>query len=437
MNEILTDRIPTLNPSQVVIKPVYIGTEKELNDYLPFLQSSLILAIDVEYPAMRRFRDKISLIQIGTAEQQFLIDTEKLYPKALKQIFENPKIEKVFFDCEQDIVMIKNLLHCEIKSVVDASHLYRITYNLNTKFGLDKVVNTFYGPIIDHEEKHKFQKIDWRIRPIAFDAQNYAASDVAYLIPICDYLNELLLKKGYSDNLSRLSKSYELIKPPQIAITDYLFQLRYSYGFTDPIDKLLSVRIHKLRTKLAKQSNKPFFFILGKTQFYNIINQKPKTEIALKRILSKNQRKNTYLIESLLSIINSTSHEFEENRYLLFYEYEFHKEIYSSINKKFIDQFSLKEFLEIAFGNFDLMNDINRTFQILMQWRKIKARSLDIHQELLLSTYAIKKISIKTAYSFDSISLLNVEGLSESLWSEYGDEILFWINSRYVNLKEK
>ena len=105
MNEILTDRIPTLNPSQVVIKPVYIGTEKELNDYLPFLQSSLILAIDVEYPAMRRFRDKISLIQIGTAEQQFLIDTEKLYPKALKQIFESPKIEKEFLEIAFGLIL--------------------------------------------------------------------------------------------------------------------------------------------------------------------------------------------------------------------------------------------------------------------------------------------------------------------------------------------
>ena len=423
----------TLNPDKIKIRPIYIGTKHKLLEFLPFLQSQKKLGIDVEFPSMKRYHDKISLIQIGTTKKQLLIDTEHFFLSDLIQIFEDNSIEKIFFDCAQDIRMIKELLHCEINNISDAQQYYVLVNNLTNNVGLDRVINYYFGDIIDSDKKHKLQKFDWRIRPLPAKAREYGASDVAYLIPIRDLLIEELTSKGYKSDLQRLSKSYELIEPLDENISEFVFQFKYTGIFSNPVEKLLALRIHILRMSLAKKQNIPFFYVLGKDRFNLLIRQKPTSEEEIKKLLSPRQSSNKKLVKSLLSIITSTIKEYSENDLVFFYEYQVFKKIIQTINKKLLEIISFNDVLLTGLGYTENMREINKKFTILTKWRKYKANQLKIQEELLLPTYTLKCLA---TYSTQENSKPDIKGISNKFWQEFKDEINFWLDNRNVELSK-
>ena len=422
-----------LNPDKIKIRPIYIDNKNKLFEFLPFLQSQKKLGIDVEFPSMKRYHDKISLIQIGTTKKQLLIDTEHFFPKDLIQIFEDDSIEKIFFDCAQDIRMIKELLHCEINNISDAQQYYVLSNNLTNNVGLDRVINYYFGNIIDSDKKHRLQKFDWRIRPLPAKAREYGASDVAYLIPIRDLLLEELTSKGYLSHIQRLSKSYELIAPLDENISEFAFKLKYTGVFSNPVEKLLSLRIHSLRISLAKKQNIPFFYILGKDRFNLLINKKPSSEEELKNILSPRQNSNKKLVKCLLSIITSTIKEYSENELTFFYEYKVYKKIIQTINKKLLEIITFNDVLLTGLGNTENMREMSKKFTILTKWRKYKANQLKIQEELLLPTYTLKYMA---KYSNQTNSKPDIKGISNNFWKEFRDEIIFWIDNRNMDLSK-
>jgi ribonuclease D len=420
------------NVKNIEINPIFIDNNVSFKDQIPFLEINKKLGIDIEYPAMTRYSDRVSLIQIGTNEKQLLIDTEIFYPKALIPILESKNIEKIFFDASQDIMMIKDYFNCEINKISDVSHYYTIVNNLKNNIGLDKVINHYFGNVINRETKNKFQKIDWRERPISREAQHYAASDVAYLIPIRDYLVNQIEMKGFSQHLDRLSKSYELIKPIDWNVSKFFFKFKYSGKYTNPIDKLLALRIHIIRDEIAENWNKPFFFVLGKEKFELIVKQKPVKIEDLIKIFSKNQIKNSKLVNSILKIVQNTISDIENNPLIFYYEYEQYKNALKIIGHKNADIVNLNEILLTVMGNKDIYREYYKKINILKKWRDYKSKILGIHKDLLLSENSLKllcKIDLDITYPIE------IPGINQKFWTDYDKELLFWLDNRNIELK--
>ncbi len=426
-----TEQKIIISIKNIDINPILVDSRDKLQKFLPFLKSNKKLGIDVEFPAMKRFKDKISLIQIGNTTKQLLIDCEQFFPNDLIQILEDQSIEKIFFDCAQDIRMIKELLRCDINNICDVQEYYKINNNLLNGIGLDKVINIYYGDIINSDQKHKFQKLDWRLRPIPTGAKEYAASDVAYLIPIRDHLIEELTSKDIMPDILRIAQSYELLEPLEEKLTNKFFEFKIASKFNEPTDKLLALRLHKLRESIAKKWNKPFFFVIGNERFSLLIQRKPLTKRELKQILSPRQFENKKLASSILSIVSQTLKDVEMDEYIFFYEFTFVKKILFTLNRKLLDILTWDDFILIGMGNTEYMNEINKKYFLLLKWRKFKANQLNVDPNLFLPLITMKKLA---KWDFKVNPKPNIKGLSNKFVNEYNDELQFWISQRNVRL---
>ena len=423
---------PTFSIKDIKIKPIFVRNHKLLKELLPFLHKNK-LGIDIESSMPKRYGKKLSLIQIGTQSKQLLIDTEKIFPDELIEIFEDPGIEKIFFDCAQDIMMIKETLDCQIRNVSDVSQYYSVLHNHTNNTGLDKVINEYYGDIIDRENKRKWQKLDWSVRPLPREAVEYAASDVAYLIPIRDYLVAELELKGQKGNLERLKKSYELINPPNENLSKVFFEFKIANKFREPVDKLLALRLHRYRDRLAQKRNRPFFFILGNEKFTAIIEKKPDTVEKIKELLPKRVAQDEKLVSSLYYIIQQVLKDYSSNSMFFDYEYKRFKQALHKINYKNLDVLTEQDYCLAVLGNAELYVKMNRIILMLKKWRDYKAEELGIPTDLFLSSFTLKKL----AKSLAKGSNIDILGVGAGFWSQYSKEILFWTSNIDVQISKR
>lgn len=417
----------------IKIKPIFIRNHRLLKELIPFLQSKKKLAIDIESSMPKRYGKKISLIQIGTQTKQLLIDTEKIFPDELIGIFEDPAIEKIFFDCAQDIMMIRETLDCAMRNVSDVSQYYSIFNNNINNTGLDKVINEYYGEIIDRDNKRKWQKLDWSIRPLPRKAIQYAASDVAYLIPIRDSLVAELNSKGQQGNLERLKKSYELINPPNDSLAKIFFEFKVANRYSDPLDKLLALRLHRFRDKIAKKRNRPFYFILGNERFSQLVEQKPDNLEKTKNLLPKKIAQDDSFVGSIYYIIQQTTKDYSSNQLVFTYEYKRYKDALSKISYKNLDVLTKQEYYLAVLGNTELYVKMNCILSILKKWRNYKAKELDLQADMFLSSFTLKKLAKTLAKGSSG----NIYGIGTGFWSEHRDEILFWASNIDVQVSKR
>ena len=428
-----TEDHPLLHTANVTINPIFIDSKSELEKQLPFLRSCSKIGIDVEFPAMKRYEDRISLIQIGNETKQLLIDSESFLPKDLEPILASTEIKKLFFDCAQDINMIKELLDCQIRSIIDVQQLYSIENKLTNNIGLDRVINTFYGNIIDREHKHKYQKFDWRRRPLPAQALTYAASDVTYLVPITNYLETQLQEKNLQEQAKQLENSYELIKPPAKYLTHLFFSIKIGNVYKTDLEKILALRLHRYRSELAKVRNLPFYFVINRQTFDNLVSEHPQTKEGVKDILPQRLAERSKFVKSLLKIITTTINDYSDNPLIYYYEFEQYKKAISRVNRKNIDVLEINEFIQAGMGN-TYFSDLNKRIEILKKWRSNKAYELGMHAEMVLPTLSLKHLC--KVYP-DQESMSNVKGIGKHFWENYNQEINFWLENSSIPLNRK
>ena len=164
-----------------------------LNNLITKLSNENSIAVDLESDTNKRFGKNVSLLQIGTINEQFLVDCQELNVQKLSILFEDATLEKIFFDGIQDIQMLKGKYHWSIKNIFDVSDAYHFLWPSNQRKGLSAVLKEIFHLVLSK----KMQRTDWSIRPLTDNMINYAASDVKYLIPLADYLKEKLHSRGF------------------------------------------------------------------------------------------------------------------------------------------------------------------------------------------------------------------------------------------------
>lgn len=118
-----------------------------------------------------------------------MLDIMKLRPhkKLIEALFKNPKQVKVFHGCETDLRCLLSDLRIVVPNLYDTAKMDLILRNHANEVSLQKLCNQYLGIHLDK----RYQKSDWRIRPLPQEMLNYARLDSACLL----YLFPKLLKK--------------------------------------------------------------------------------------------------------------------------------------------------------------------------------------------------------------------------------------------------
>ena len=170
----------------------FVLSDSDVEEFLNIIHSEKIFCIDTEFDWRTTYLPKLSLIQIASKENIFLIDCLKYLPKqALKSVFENSEYLKIFHSVRSDTTVLKNCLKIDARNVFDIQVAEK-NLNLGNTESYATLVAKYIGKNIDKSETNS----NWLKRPLGQKQIDYAANDVAYLMEIFLLQKKILKKKG-------------------------------------------------------------------------------------------------------------------------------------------------------------------------------------------------------------------------------------------------
>lgn len=155
------------------------------------LRGEPLLGVDTEAAGYHRYFDRMSLVQLSSREENFLVDplaVEDLSP--LRELFEDPAVEKVFHDADYDLRILDRDAGMGIRGLFDTQ--IAAAFLGERQLGLGNIVERYLGLKLPKE----YQRADWAERPLTAGMMEYAATDTAHLPDLRDRLKEGLEEKG-------------------------------------------------------------------------------------------------------------------------------------------------------------------------------------------------------------------------------------------------
>lgn len=175
--------------------------------------NSRILAVDTETTGLDPYTSSLRLLQISDGTTTLVFDLFKLrrtdVADALRPLFENKKIIKVFHNAKFDLKFIWRHLDIRVEGIFDsylASQLIECgVHQASGYHGLAQCLERYCGITISKDE----QKSDWSGQ-LTDEQIAYAEKDVEVLLP----LRDAMVKKLYEMDLARVAKiEFECVLP--------------------------------------------------------------------------------------------------------------------------------------------------------------------------------------------------------------------------------
>ena len=246
----------------------YLTKPHELPSLVKLLERSSQIAVDVECENnLHHFGAKLSLIQISTTQQTWIIDVLVIKDISfLRAIFESDTIQKVFHDVSFDLRILFHQLGWNTRTIYDTQLAARFLGK--EKIGLGSLLEEYFNL----RKKEKFQRLDWLRRLLPPLVLEYAAKDTIYLLE---------LKRKLEEELQQKSRKQWVDEECQ-----HLQDLDWSYSEQTYLDisgvRSLSARekgclksLFALRQDLAKQVDKPAFMIFTNKQLLQFAQSLP------------------------------------------------------------------------------------------------------------------------------------------------------------------
>lgn len=188
---------PTLYQPMDETNAIFVDTFEGVLEMLEQLKQANEIAVDLEHHDFRTYTGLVSLMQISTRTQDWIVDTLKPWRhklQVLNQVFADPSILKVFHGAHMDIIWLQRDLGLYINGTFDTYFACALLMyqSKSLAFLLSKFVN--------FDADKQYQLADWRLRPLPEEMLYYARSDTHFLLYIYDCLrNELIASSNPAD----------------------------------------------------------------------------------------------------------------------------------------------------------------------------------------------------------------------------------------------
>ncbi len=263
----------------------FVDTPSGLDMLLKSLQDVDTIAVDLEADSMFHFQEKVCLIQIASLRRLFIVDPIQVKNlSALKPLFGNPRIKKVFHGSDYDVRSLFRDFDIVIHNLFDTELASRFLGFQQS--GLDAMLQTFFNVKLEK----KYQKKDWSMRPLPEAMITYAAKDVHHLLPLAKLLEEDLSRKN---RLAWVEEECELLSKvrPNATNAEPMFLSFKGAGRLPPEDLAVLEALLIWRKRAARKKDLPLFKIVGNNTLLTLVRAKPRTRESLEtsRALSAKQ----------------------------------------------------------------------------------------------------------------------------------------------------
>ena len=255
----------------------YIARPDSLAELIAAVRREPRIAVDTEAASFHRYRDRIYLIQISTANRTALIDplaVADLSP--VGAVLADRRIEKTFHDADYDL------------RVLDRDYGFRATRLFDTRIaaqlagepaiGLAALLEKYAGVKLAKEH----QKADWSQRPLPPPMLAYAAEDTRHLLALRDALEQRLRELGRLDWANEEFTRLEGLRWTGVAEGDTDGYLRVKGAKGLPPRALAVFReLHRWRETVAQRDDKAPFRVIGNDSLLAISKALPATPAGL------------------------------------------------------------------------------------------------------------------------------------------------------------
>lgn len=154
------------------------------------------IAVDLEHHDFRTYTGLVSLMQISTRDQDWIVDTLKPWRhklQVLNQVFADPSIIKVFHGAHMDMIWLQRDLGLYVNGVFD-------TYFACVLLGYQgRSLAFLLSKFVNFDADKQYQLADWRLRPLPEEMLYYARSDTHFLLYIYDCVRNDLIANTKQD----------------------------------------------------------------------------------------------------------------------------------------------------------------------------------------------------------------------------------------------
>ncbi|MBI3551813.1 MAG: HRDC domain-containing protein [Elusimicrobia bacterium] len=189
-------------------QPTLVTAREHLEEVVSDLKRATRLALDIESNGFYAYREKVCLLQISSAAEDYIVDPIAVADlSCLGPLMKDPAIEKIFHAGEYDVLCLKRDYGFTFANLFDtmiASRLLGIK-----ELGLAALIERHFGLKLSK----KLQRADWGQRPMTHAQIRYAQLDTHFLIALADILKEQLNLKGRHEDASEAFVELTAVEP--------------------------------------------------------------------------------------------------------------------------------------------------------------------------------------------------------------------------------
>lgn len=168
----------------------YIDQAGRLAEVVEKLKAVPLVGVDTEAAGYHRYLDRMSLIQLSSREENFLVDPLAIDDlSSLASLCEDPGIEKIFHDADYDLRILHRDAGVSVRGLFDTQ--IAAAFLGERSLGLGNIAEKYLGLKLPKA----FQRADWAERPLSEGMKEYAVTDTAHLPDLRDRLREALEEK--------------------------------------------------------------------------------------------------------------------------------------------------------------------------------------------------------------------------------------------------
>ncbi len=173
---------------------ILVETRKKLLEMLDDLSRQSRLGVDFEF-CNDPSGHSICLIQVATLDSIFIVDPLAVDTEGpLHEMFADYRVEKTISDSSQDLRVWYSTYGDQLHGIFDVAQADCLLRNRNGLKALDELLYEHLNVTV--KKSKRLQRWGWHKRPLKLRKVEYAATDVAHLLPLREILHEELEKSS-------------------------------------------------------------------------------------------------------------------------------------------------------------------------------------------------------------------------------------------------
>ena len=262
-----------MNKSNRLPPPSVVADADALRRLAAAVASEPVVAVDTESNSLHAYRERVCLIQFSTAAADYIVDPISLPDLSLlAPLFANPAQQKIFHAAENDIVCLRRDYQFAFANIFDTMSAAR-TLGW-PQVGLASILDTQFGVTMSK----KYQRSDWKRRPLMPEQLDYARLDTHYLIALRDKQIAALAEAGREaeaqeefERLARLGGSPATAEPA----TPAFWRVKDARKLT-PAQAAILQTLFAYREQQAERIDRPPFMVMGEATLMDLVRRAPR-----------------------------------------------------------------------------------------------------------------------------------------------------------------